>query len=344
MKRTLLMAPSALLMALVIFPARASHHIIDLKRGDLLPALSITTTDAKTLNTADLLGNIQIYLFARSGQRNSERACQIINDALASSQFDGVAIKWVYVLSKTSDPSVIESCWQDSKTKPIMVHDVDRQVFGSFGVITVPSVVIADVTNRAVYILPGLSSNFGDTVSNALLLAAHQIDEEQFDQATHPGSSPLADNRVRAQRLVKLARQATRRGLDEMARMQYAKAVEADPTYLQAQIGLGHVLRKLKELAQAQQVFEDMIADYPTNSDAKLGLAWVLIAKGNDDLDRAQTILLQVLNDHPENARGHYALGLLYTQRKEWKRASASFRESAKLLLNAKNLDQEIVD
>ncbi len=348
MKRTVFMVPSALLVALVVHAAHAAHILIDLKRGDPLPALSITSTDADVFNTADLRGHVQVYLFAQSGQENSQAACQLINNALADPQLDGVAIKWVYVLSKMSDPAALEPCWEDSQVKPIVVHDVDRQVFGAFGVITVPSVVIADETNHATYVLAGLSPNFGDIVSNALLLAAHQIDEEQFDQAIHPANSPLAANRVRAQRLVKLARQASRRGLDEMARTQYTKAAQADPTYIQAQLGLGHVLRKLNELDQAQQVFERLIDEYPTNPDAKLGLASVLIAKGktneHDELDRAQRIIGQVLNAHPENARGQYVLGLLYAQREDWERAAASFKASARLQLHADDPDQMLGD
>ncbi len=336
MRHAKLVLPSALLMVVVA----VAHSMIDLKRGDTLPALSITTTQQRVLNTADLLGNVQVYLFAQSGQRNSEIACQLINNALGDPRLDGVPTKWVYVLSKASDPSAIESCWEDSEIEPIIVHDTGRAVFGAFGVITVPSVVIADGKNRAVYVLAGLAPNFDDIVSNALLLAGQQISEEQFDLATHPRNSPLAENRIRAQRLVKLARQASQRGLDEMARTQYTKAAQVDPTYIQARLGLGYVLKRLQELDQAQQVFEQLIDEHPTSPDARLGLASVLIAKGGDELDRAQAIIRQVVNENPANPRGHYVLGSFYAAMGEWERASASFKASARLLLTQTDPDQ----
>ncbi len=326
----------ALVIVLAFFTIPATA-MIDLKPGDRVPALTLTSIQNTPVNTAST--DIQILLFGQTNHERTKRACEYIQDALENTQLDGTNITWIYILSKNSDPKTVNACGQDAIHAPVIVHDKSRKAFGAFGIITMPSVIIVDAQSRVVHTMPGLSPRFGDIVSSALLLAANKIEPDEFKQVLHPTAAPPSNNRKRAQRIVKLARQAVHRGMDDMAITQYTRAIEIDPSYTQARLALGYILIQNAQLDEAQGTFETILEQDPVNTNAQLGLASVHIKRIEGDLGKAETIIREVLRREPNNPRAHYTYGLLFEKREQFKAASERFKKAAGYLLNTADPD-----
>ncbi len=332
-------------LALYLLPAFTHAHagtMDDPKHGDPAPQLTLTTLQNEQLNTAQFTNSIQILQFGQTEHEQTQQTIQYIDNALSDPLLQGVSVKWIYILSKGSQPELALSNAQSHKHKPIIVHDIKREAFGAYGIFALPTVVIIDDQNKIVHFMPGLAPRFQDIVADALLLAADKIDLARFNQTLNPQHVEENHAKVRAHRFIKLARHALKRGMDDLARSQYARALEVDPDNTVAHIGLGYVLLKQNKLDDADQAFKALLKSEPGSKDALLGLASVHIARHGDNIDIAESLVQKVLKTDRHNPRAHYIQGLIFLEKADPQNAAISFKKAALLLLNQSAPDQQI--
>ena len=90
----------------------------------------------------------------------------------------------------------------------------------------------------------------------------------------------------------------------------YTQAVQADPTYFEAQFNLGSAAAGAGSPGQALLVYENCLALRPDSVDARYNFALVL-KRMNYFTDAAQE-LEKILADNPQEVRAHLAAGNLY--------------------------------
>jgi Tfp pilus assembly protein PilF len=314
----------------------------DPKRGDPAPKMSLTTIDRQSLSTDEPQGSIHVFLFGRTNQQLTESACEQIDIALENPALEDLPINWVLVLSKSSDPEQAGVCTNAIKHQPTIVHDSTREVFGAYSIIALPTVVIVDSQNRFVHFMPGLSPRFMDIFTGSVLLAAGQIEPAQFEQILQPETTQKPEARIRAERIVKLARHASKRGLYDMALSQYRKAQEIDPTYPLPRLAAGYLLLKAGELDAAEKTFQSLLESDPETADAALGLATVYTARRGIFLAKAELLANKVIGRDPKHARAHFVMGLVFRARGESENAADCFKKACELLLDASDPDIKI--
>jgi tetratricopeptide repeat protein len=314
----------------------------DPKRGDPAPKLALTTIDNRPIATDAPQGSIHVFLFGRTDQKLTDSACEQIDIALESPPLQDLLINWVVVLSKSSNPEQANASMKSIKHHLAIVHDSTREVFGAYSIIALPTVVIVDSQNRFVHFMPGLSPRFTDIFTGSVLLAAGQIDAAQFEQILHPDATEKPEARIRAERIVKLARHASKRGLYDMALSQYRKAQEIDPTYLLPRLAAGYLLLKAGELDAAEKTFQALLESDPESADAALGLATVYTARRGVFLAKAELLANKVLGRDPKHARAHFVMGLVFQARGESENAADCFKKASELLLDASNPDIKV--
>ncbi len=330
----------AILAACIL--ATNAHAANDPKRGDPAPILTLTTIDSRQISTADPEGSIHVFLFGRTGQQLTHSACEQIDIALESPALEGLPINWLLVLSKNSDPKQANACKEGIKHPLTVVHDSARQAFGAYSIIALPTVVVVDAQNRFVHFMPGLSPRFTDIFTGSVQLAAGRINSAQFENILHPDTTPKPDTRIRAERIVKLARHAAKRGMEDLALSQYRRAQEIDPTFARPRLASGYLALKAGKLDDAEQSFQSLLKIDPESSDATLGLASVYTARGGVFLAKAELLVNSVLKIDPKNARARYVLGLVYHTRGESEKAADTFKAACELLLDASDPDIKI--
>jgi len=331
-------------ISIVAYPARASE---DLQQGEPIPKLTLTTLAKDHIDTSDPHPPITLYLFGQNDHEQTQKACRVIDKVLKDPMLEGVNVRWIFILSKGSDPTAPDPCADDPKNTPkhtpIMVYDDSREAFGAFHIFTIPAIVIADQQASVVHFIPTMLPRFDDRIRAALLFAAKKYTPEEFEQSIHPIPEQKVNNQTRAQRHLNLARHALASGLDEIAITQYIQTLELDEQLVQARIGLGFLLLRQMKTEKAQQIFESILETNPENSDARLGLATTLIQMGDEHLEKAETMIRNVIQQDPENARAIYTLGFWYEAQHQSEQALEHYKKAAQLLLNATDPDQQII-
>jgi tetratricopeptide (TPR) repeat protein len=91
---------------------------------------------------------------------------------------------------------------------------------------------------------------------------------------------------------------------------EYSRAVQNDPTMVNAHYNLGLVFKARNDLARARSAFQQALALSPDMPDARYMLALVL-----RDLREPNACIVELkalLEKHPKYAAAHHALGQLY--------------------------------
>lgn len=181
---------------------------------------------------------------------------------------------------------------------------------------------------------------FEPDLSAALFFAAGQLTLEQFNQTLHPGTKIDQRNREKAEHLAHLAQKMIERGMADSAVDLLEQAVNTDPECFTARLGLGEIYLRKNRFGEAATQFEKALAQNKLSIDASLGLASALIAvkpqsqAGTDiPLKHAESILNEILQRNPSNARAHYLYGLVLQRNGRKNEAGIEYRKSVELLL-----------
>lgn len=317
-----------------IFLALPAHALVDLKRGDPAPRITISAIDGKVVDTQQMRGEVLLVMFGEAGQQRTERACRLIDAALDIPRLDDQRIQWILVLSKGSEVDDLAFDITEAKRPPIVVHDTAREVFGAYQTVVSPTVAVVDRRGNLVHIQTGLTPQFGDIVLDALLVGCGKLTFDQFDANLRGGSEVIVDQpHRRAERLVQLAHRLVQRNLTSLAESKYREAIELVPESIEARLGLAEALMELDRSAEAEVLFERVIHEAPNTLQAKLGLASIYLARDRAALTDAEELIQYVLAHAPNNGRAHYLLGFVHEQRGATTEAAASFKTAAQLLL-----------
>jgi hypothetical protein len=303
-------------------------------RGAPAPPIVMPTVDGGRLDTNDLRGQVVVVLFGATSHERTRQAATAVHHALGDPRLQESAPRWILVLSRGSVPERLADELPAAPPRPRVVHDVERSVYGAYGVVVQPSTVVIDREGRVVHAMPGLGPRYDDVVLDAVLFAAGEISSERFAATLDPESAgPDAERRTRAERIARLAVRLRRRGLDEMAEAEFRAALEVDPNTAIARIGLGDLLLEREALDEAEAQYRAALAVRPRSLEATLGLAAVYVHRGGSGLVEGEALIRRVIERSPRRARAHYLLGMVLESQGDPGGAAASYRRAAELLL-----------
>ncbi len=123
---------------------------------------------------------------------------------------------------------------------------------------------------------------------------------------------PAAGNRAAAEPLVARGIQEYQNGERSAAQADFQRAVQADPSYFEAQFWLGLTAFQADQLQPAMTSLETALAIRPDSLIARYNFALAL-KKAHYPVDAANE-LERILHDHPDEARAHLTLANLYAQ------------------------------
>ena len=181
---------------------------------------------------------------------------------------------------------------------------------------------------------PPLSTN--ETPRTIVLVsrtnAAATAPKPVFPRYTYLSPSALSQpgNRANAERAMSQAVRAQRVGNTNEALLTYQLAINADPTYFDAQYNLALLAFQIGELKRSLTGWETALALQPDSINARYNFALAL-KQGNYAYDAAYE-LQRILEAKPSEARAHLTLGNLYAQQlNEPQRARAHYMKVVEL-------------
>ena len=118
-------------------------------------------------------------------------------------------------------------------------------------------------------------------------------------------------------------------GKPQEAADEFRAALQLNPEFDQALLGLGRACFELGENAEAATAFELGLRMAPQNALARVALARAYTGEGS--LERAEAELARVVKDHPDFGQGHAEYGEILARRKEYEKAKRELERGLEL-------------
>ncbi len=221
-------------------------------------------------------------------------------------------------------------------TFPVLI-DEGLNIFGKYGVITLPSTAILDKNGIVQYILTGFPEFGAERDIRINLKKALGIPEEIVVKKEEYIPKNKADFTY------KLALVVKQRGNNEKAIEHLQTAITKDPEYALAYGTLGELYVDKGEKEKAIEAFRKALTLDPDNVSILLNYGFLCM-----DMQKKDDALLQFKNilelDKSKIAEGLYGMGCIYTENKIYDSAKVKLEEAIKLYGGWKNfsIDEKV--
>ncbi len=182
--------------------------------------------------------------------------------------------------------------------------------------------------------------------------------QNNYGQAIREYSLALAANPKLPQLHYRIGQLYLHQGLpdaDENAMNEFRLEKSVDPQSAVSDLAMAEIDRHQHRLEEAKPLYEEAARLDPALTEAKVGLAQVLLTQHK--IDAAVELLHALIAEHPQNAQAHYALMIAYREQSRTTEAAAematfkqlqvnkdqSFQSKLNALLNAKPTSAETV-
>lgn len=300
--------------------------------GEVAPGFTLTSLDGQRFSLAQFEGRAVVVFFGELGQERTNQTAATIERAIEDRRMVEDEAVVIMIVAHKPEPDDADEA-RPEHLPDLILHDPERQAFGAYRIVVVPSVIVVGTDGRVVYAAPGFVPRFRRLLGEALLVATGLETPEAFEETVHPPADDRTPSEVRVDRLVRLGEQLRERGLYDMAEGRFREAIGAAPDLPGPHLALGRLLLERGRLDEAEAEFRAALASSPDSVEASLGVAETLLRRGPDEQADAERILRDALAANPDNARAHYLIGTLHQRRDEHEEAALAFRRAAELLL-----------
>jgi tetratricopeptide (TPR) repeat protein len=238
------------------------------------------------------------------------------------------------VVASTADPNAFRGVLRGETQfagRVVRTIDKDYTLWGKFGAIAIPTVVICGRDGKVLWLEAGYSYDFAPTVKARLNQALG------IAQASSPDSAgvvtPMAKDTVEAQirRLEQAADLMSAKGHLEPAIAELEKARQLDPNAVDVLIRLAELYCKTGKGLEAVRLLEKREGRNQAEQ-ARFALVLGWACKQAGDPSQAERSLLQAVELDPRSARAYFELGRLYEVQHQPEKALDAYRRALGLL------------
>ena len=205
-----------------------------------------------------------------------------------------------------------------------VLPDPEYKIWGKFGVIATPTVVISDTDGKVLWVEAGYGYDFAPVVRARLYQALGLEDASQAEQAGQVKT--VANNTVsaRAKRHLRMAELLKKKGRTKSAIREIEKARLLDPNSVPIALEVGWMCCEVGDAAAAiKAVGKVKGANRLEKSKLALVMGWAHRLSG--DLDTAQKHLLEAIDNDPRLDRAYFELGRVYHEKKDFENAAKAY-------------------
>lgn len=300
--------------------------------GALIPEFHTVDITGKPFACTRSSGKVLILAFLSSQQKNSQKAVEDIFRVLSSIPSDRLtSLQAAFVLQNVDDREFIASI---QKKAPPVVHILDDDqynIWGKFGVIATPTVLISNPQGMVLCVKPGHTYDFSQVIKSRLFQAL------KIPYDVSPNGKPtvrtVANSTMsaKAKRHLQMAKLLSRKSKVSLAIEQAQMAYEIDPNSLEAALDLGELLCRA---GQAQKAIK-LVSSLSGRSDrdkARINLIMGWAKRQLDQPEEAEKHLLEGINQDPMLPRLYFELGRIYQKRNDSKNAMQAYFQALQLI------------
>ncbi|MHC4475461.1 MAG: tetratricopeptide repeat protein [Planctomycetota bacterium] len=292
--------------------------------GQEMPEFSATDVSGKLYEYKPGSSKVLLMVFLSAGQKRSDRAAADIENVVAAVAEAAEKLEVVAVIYGPNEGAFFSTGPEKSAKDFRVVNDAERKLWGKFGIIVTPTVVISGRDDKVLWIEPGHGHDFAPVVESHLKQAlgiAQAIDPAQAGQVrTITHDTPSA----RAKRHLEMAKILLDKGRLSAAIAEVRKATEVDPNSPKPALQLGRLLCQAGQAEAALGVAGKIKATTKTErAQVVLILGWAKRQLGQ--LEAAERLLLEATTLDPRSGRAFFELGKLYHSRQQTDKAMQAY-------------------
>ncbi len=313
------------LLVVFILSPLVSARAVDVEVGSEAPDFTLSSVDGQTFHLSGSRDNVVLMIYWREDQKRSLNALEEIQTLHNRYGDRGVIV--VSIVADTVNIDKLKDIIQEKGiTYPVLI-DIDRRVYGDYGVRVYPTTVIVDREGKVSRAIPGHAVTYQTMVDGYLRHALGEITEEQLQDAISPKNRELAGKEdLAAERKYNLALRFTETRLFDKAIEAAKGSLEAKPDVAKAHTLLGFLYLEEGEPEKAKGEFQKALELEPHSHDAQTGLGGAMIAQG--EIDSAIDILKEAVQTNPRPQMAYYELGRAHELKGEKDRAIEMYKKA----------------
>jgi len=323
-------AIAILIQSLCCTAAHAGRHAFSV--GEKLPEFSGTTLKGQTFTYKHNQNNALMVVFLSPGHERSARALKDIEDIISQLGTNAEKLQTVIAINKQDnlDLSSIQ------KNYPNNVHvllDSEYKLWGKFGIIAVPTVVISDTNDTVICIKAGHGYDFAPVVRAYLNQALGLTQNKKPEDAGRVETVANDTVEARIERHLQMAKMLEQKGRIELAIAEIQKARELDPESNDASLELAELYCR-QDRSDAALEITNSLKVTKRFDEARLLMISGWAKRQSGDLDAAEKLLLEAIKIDPKLTRALFELGKVYQTKQQADKAMNYYHKALTILFN----------
>jgi hypothetical protein len=331
-KRNIVLAAVVVLAFSTVISEGVSTPPRRIPEGALVPEFSAVDTTGKPFVCSRSSGKVLILAFLSSGKKRSQEAVEDILGVLSSIPPERLtSLQVAFVMQNVDNRQFIASIQKEAPTVVHILDDDRYDIWGKFGVIATPTVLICDPQGKVLCVKPGHAYDFAPVVKSRLFQALEIPYDASGDDAATVRTVANSTVSAKAKRHLQMAKLLSGKDKIGSAIEQAQMAYEIDPNSPEVALELGELLCRAGQVQKAIKLVSAVPAE--NNRDkarVSLTLGWANRQMGK--LEKAETFLQQGIGQDPTLPRLYFELGRIYQQRKDCEKAMQAYFRALQLI------------
>jgi len=297
---------------------------VSVSTGEQAPDFTLPSIDGSTVSLTNFKGSVVVFIYFRLEQTRSFMALEEINNI--RTKYGEKEVQFIGInAEKDKKDELLNKMDELNIDFPILL-DLERDVYGSYGISVYPTTLIIDREGKFIYGLPGHALTYKMALEGHLKFILGEITEKEMEEIVHPHQKHIDEAILMAHRKYNLALKFTEARLFDQAIEFVKQSIAAGPDMVKSHILLGYLYLDAKETDNAIEQFNTALHIDPSSKDAGTGLGAALIDTGN--FDRAIDVLSKALLLNPGPERTLYELGRAYELKGDKENSDAMYKKS----------------
>jgi tetratricopeptide (TPR) repeat protein len=300
--------------------------------GALTPEFYAVDTTGKPFAYTRSSSKVLILAFLSSQQKRSQEAVEDIFGALSSIPSDRLtSLQVAFVMQNVDNREFIASIQKDAPSVVQILDDDRYNIWGKFGIIATPTVLISDPQGKVLCVKPGHAYDFAQVVKSRLFQALeipYDVSPKDTSTVRTVANSTLS---AKAKRHLQMAKLLSREGRVSSAIEQAQMAYEIDPNSPEAALELGELLCRARQAQKAIKLVNSLSGQ--SNRDkARINLIMGWAKRQLDQLEEAEKHLIEGIHQDPMSPRLYFELGRIFQQRNNSEKAMQAYFQALQLI------------
>jgi Tfp pilus assembly protein PilF len=317
----------------VFFSSPALAQLRKIRVGDKVPEFSLADANEIAFEYKHNRGRVLAIVFLSPNQDQSKQAVNDIGQILRDLREKGAAFDFIGMVSEDADSNSLTPRTKDPNSAFAMFPDAGYKLWGKFGIVATPTVLIAGKDDVVLWIKAGYGYDFAPALHARLGQAVGLLKDSEVEESTQVKTLNNTTARARLRRHIQMAKILEQKGRVESAVAEMRKAQQLDPNSVTVAIELGDLLCRTNQSQAALDAVNGISTTEKTQEAAVLLISgWAKSQMGQ--VDDAEKLLLEATALDPQSSRAFFELGKVYQIKQEPQKAMRAYRRALALLFH----------